>query len=408
MHIQLWSYNYDPEPTGIGPLMAVLARTLASRAHRVEVVAAHPHYPEPRWGRPLVPYHEVLDGISVRRLPLWIGRGSALERIRQELTFTAAMCACAPTLSSPDVVLAVSPSFPALFPAMVNARARGVPWILAVKDILPDGAFTTGILEEGLLIKVARRFETAAYRSADRIVVISEACAHNLRSKGVPDEKLERIYDMASRPLLDSPRPPDGIDDTLVLNMGNIGYTQDLVNVTCAFEDSAELAGLGAHLVMAGDGVAGGDVRATIRTPRVEVTGVIDYDRLEALLQRAAVALVTQRYEGLDWNLPSKLMNFMGYGIPVVAAVRPDSEVASIVRESGCGWVSDNRDPAECAQVIAAALRHPEERRRRGARGLAFAHHQFSPERAADRFEAVLEQAVAMRRGTATVERRGT
>ena len=123
MHIQLWSYNYDPEPSGIAPLSAVWARAMQARGHDVEVVAAHPHYPEPRWGRTLRPYREIRDGIRVLRLPLWIGRGSALQRMRQEASFATAMSLAAPTLRTPDVIVAVSPSFPALVPAMANARA---------------------------------------------------------------------------------------------------------------------------------------------------------------------------------------------------------------------------------------------------------------------------------------------
>ncbi len=74
MKIQLWSYNYDPEPTGIGIVSTVWARGLRDRGHQVEVVAAHPHYPEPRWGTRVLPYREVREGINVLRLPLWIGR----------------------------------------------------------------------------------------------------------------------------------------------------------------------------------------------------------------------------------------------------------------------------------------------------------------------------------------------
>ena len=50
MDIQLWSYNFDPEPTGIGIVSTVWARGLRDRGHRLSVVAAHPHYPEPVWG----------------------------------------------------------------------------------------------------------------------------------------------------------------------------------------------------------------------------------------------------------------------------------------------------------------------------------------------------------------------
>src|SRR5436190_14931148 len=108
LRIQLWSYNYDPEPTGIGIVSTVWAHGLRDRGHHVDVVAAHPHYPEPRWGTRLLPYREVRDGINVLRLPLWIGRASTLERYRQELTFMAAQSMAAPFLGHPDVLVSAS------------------------------------------------------------------------------------------------------------------------------------------------------------------------------------------------------------------------------------------------------------------------------------------------------------
>ena len=177
----------------------------------------------------------------------------------------------------------------------VSAGSRGY---CGFRDILPDGAAATGLLREGRLIDLARHFERHAYRSAARIVVISDSFAQNLGEKGVPRDKIVRIYNPASRDILREPRSEDEIDGSLVLTMGNIGHTQNLVAVTQAFEDSSELAGLGARLVMAGDGVAGDDVRAAIRTDRVTVTGVLDDAALDRHLRSAAVALVSQRYEG--------------------------------------------------------------------------------------------------------------
>lgn len=86
MRIQLWSYNYAPEETGIGIVSSVWAQAMSARGHDVRVIAAHPHYPEPRWGTKLIPYRETREGIDVLRLPLWIGRASAGERYRQELS----------------------------------------------------------------------------------------------------------------------------------------------------------------------------------------------------------------------------------------------------------------------------------------------------------------------------------
>lgn len=366
---------------------------MTARGHSVEVVAAHPHYPEPRWGVRARPYRELRDGLPVLRLPLWVGRGSALQRIRQEATFAGALGLTAPTLSTPDVVVAVSPSFPALVPAMANARLRRIPWVLWLQDVLPDGAVMTGILKEGRLVALARAFERTAYRSASKVVVISESFRENLRAKGVPDSKLVRSYNPASRPILNAPRPAAGIDRATVLTMGNIGHSQNLVAVTRAFEESERLREQGARFVLAGDGEAGDDVRAVIRTERATVTGVLSGTDLEPLLRRATVAVVSQRYEGIDFNVPSKLMNFMGYGIPILASVRSDSEVARIITASGAGWVTDSADTAELARQLAEVLGSPAEAARRGELGLRFAQRNFRPSQVAGRFEAALAHA---------------
>ena len=45
MRIQLWSYNYDPEPSGIAPLSGVWARAMQARGHEVEVDRGAPALP---------------------------------------------------------------------------------------------------------------------------------------------------------------------------------------------------------------------------------------------------------------------------------------------------------------------------------------------------------------------------
>jgi colanic acid biosynthesis glycosyl transferase WcaI len=402
LRVQLWSYNYAPEPTGIGPLSTVWAHALRDRGHQVEVVAAHPHYPEPIWGRPWAPRREMRDGIPVLRLPLWAGRGSTKARVRQELTFVAALSAASPMLGRPDVIVAVSPSFPALSVAMASARARGIPWVMWLQDILPDGATATGLIDDGMLLRACRRFEQAAYRSAARVVVISDSFCDNLRSKGVPDERLARIYNPASQPVQATHRGMRDVDPNLVLTMGNVGHTQNLTTVVRAFESSEELRRRGARFVIAGDGVAGDDVRAAITTDRVEVTGVLDNETLAGYLRRASVALVSQSYDGLDFNVPSKLMNFMGFGLPTVAAVRRESEVARLVERAEGGWVADGSPGAQLADVLAAALRDPVELNRRGLFAQRFAEQNFTPEWSAAQFEDVLHDVLGRRQ---TVDR---
>jgi colanic acid biosynthesis glycosyl transferase WcaI len=122
----------------------------------------------------------------------------------------------------------------------------------------------------------------------------------------------------------------------------------------------------------------------------VAMLGLVDDAQLEQELQSADIALVSQHYEGSEFNIPSKLMNFMAYGLPVLAVVNPAGEVARLVREAGAGWVLDSSDaaafPSELQRL--AAQRH--EISHRGAAARRYAESHFTQAGFAERFERVL------------------
>ena len=396
MKIQLWSYNYDPEPSGIGPVSTTFAQALHERGHGIRVVAAHPHYPSPLWGTRRLPYRERRDSIEVLRLPLWIGRATAAQRYRQELTFLASQLAALPILRGADVSVVVSPSFPALFAAIVARRVRPAPWILWLQDILPDGAFTTGLVDEGgAVLAASRRLESAAYRSAALIVVPSQAFQRNLRSKGVADRKIRVIENPATR----EPRRPPGDSDSKpsrpwsVLAMGNIGHSQGLAPLVDAFEAS-DLSREDVRLRITGVGVAASDVQARVRSDRVQMLGLVSDDELEAELQDASIGFVSQHHAGTEFNIPSKIMNFMVYGLPVLAAVNPGSEVARIIEQSGGGWVVDSSRPELFPLKLAELRARPGEVLQRGRAAARYAGARFTAATFAERFEAVLREVV--------------
>jgi len=396
MYIQLWSYNYDPEPTGIGPVSATLARALHARGHDLQVVAAHPHYPAPVWGKRRLPYREQRDSIDVLRLPLWVGRATRAQRYRQELTFLASQLAAFPAMRRPDVSVVVSPSFPALLPAIIAHRLRRVPWVLWLHDILPDGAAATGLVDErGLVLRASRRLELSAYRHASLIVALSGAFRRNLVEKKVPDSKIRVIYDPATRePRGPLPSAARYSRPWQVLSMGNIGYSQGLAPLVAAFEASDAFSAEDLRLAITGVGVAAAEVQSQVRSDRVQMLGMLSDDALERELGNATIAFVSQHHTGAEFNIPSKLMNFMAYGLPVLAAVKPGSEVASIVEQSGGGWVVDSSDPASFPRKLAELLERPDEVQARSTAALRYAEQHFTVYNFADRFEAALREVV--------------
>lgn len=407
LRVQLWSCNYYPEPTGIGPVSTTLARALHDRGHDVQVVSAHPHYPSPVWGRRRLPYRERCDAIDVLRLPLWVGRGTAAQRYRQELTFLASQLAALPAIRRPDVSVVVSPAFPALLAAILAHRARPAPWILWLQDILPDGAAATGLVENGGIVStVSRRLESAAYRHASLIVTLSNDLQPNLLAKNVPAGKMRTINNPATRtPCHDhavtAGRAPSR--PCRILSMGNIGHTQGLAPLVEALE-SSDLSADDVRLRITGVGVAAANVRSKVRTNRVTMLGVVSDGELEAELQEATIGLVSQHHAGTEFNLPSKMMNMMMYGLPVLAAVNPGSAVARIVQRSGGGWVVDSGRPELFPRKIAELLRRPADVEQRGRAAARYAAEHFTVSTFAERFEAILGEVVATN-GSATKRR---
>jgi putative colanic acid biosynthesis glycosyltransferase WcaI len=398
LRLQLWSWNYEPEPTAMGPISTIWARTMRDRGHSVHVVTAHPHYPPGLWKQRVLPRRERRDGIMVTRLPLWLGHGTTVQRIREELTYSLSAALAMPAFRTPDAVVCVSPSFVALAPMLVNARLRRVPLVLWLQDILPDAAQTTGLLRAPVVLAAARALERSVYGGADRIVVASDSFKENLRRKGVPESKLERIYNPATRGLVQRGErhgPPR------ILAMGNIGYSQGLVELVREYEASTEKSL--PRLVITGEGELAGQVRAELRSDRVQLLGLVDDSRLEAELDRATLGLVSQRSDIEEFNIPSKLMTLMGRGIPVLASVSPRSEVARIVEGSGGGWVADSSRPEEAARVAREAARNLEEVERRAKAAHAFAREHFAPEQLAGRFDEVLAEII--RGGSRQVKR---
>jgi colanic acid biosynthesis glycosyl transferase WcaI len=392
LKIQLWSYNYDPEPTGIAPVSTCLAKGLQDLGHSVDVVAAHPHYPEPRWGMRRTPYREVRDDVPVLRLPLWIGRDSAFERYRQELSYMAALTLAAPFTGKPDVLIGTSPSFPALAPTILKTAPRRTPWLLWLHDILPDGAAASGIVDENSkVIRASRKLERAAYRSADRIIVLSRAFTDNLTAKGVPADKIELIYDPATRMPGDPPAEDQSNGHLRLLSMGNIGFSQGLAELVAGFEQAPDL-NTDVDMVITGNGMAAEDVRSELKTGRVEMLGLVDDDRLERELHQADIGLVTQRYEGGEFNIPSKLMNFMAYGLPILAAVNPNGEVAKLVQEAGAGWVVDSSNPEDLPREIARINANPGEIAERARASAAYADAHFTQHAFINNFDQTLRE----------------
>ena len=71
----------------------------------------------------------------------------------------------------------------------------GVPFVLWIKDLVPDVAIQLGMLKNPLAIALARTLERFAYHRAAKLFVLSEGFADNIIRQGIPNRKFEVVSD---------------------------------------------------------------------------------------------------------------------------------------------------------------------------------------------------------------------
>ena len=142
-------------------------------------------------------------------VPQTYGKGT-LGRMWAFFGFTLSACTAALRCGPADVVIASSPPLLVAFPAWLAARLRRARYVFEVRDLHPESAVTTGVLRpDALLTRLLYAIERWAYRSADRVNVLTPAFREDLVKRGVaPEGKIILVPNGADLDLF-SPGPRD-------------------------------------------------------------------------------------------------------------------------------------------------------------------------------------------------------
>jgi glycosyltransferase involved in cell wall biosynthesis len=109
----------------------------------------------------------------------------------------------------------------------------------------------------------------------------------------------------------------------------------------------------------------------------VMMTGRIPFELIGEYLKRASVGWVSwQPVPKNEKNIPTKLFEYMAYGLPVVS-----SDLAStrpFVRNGENGYLVTADDPAAHAQSILKILQNPDEGQQMGRNGQQLVQNQYN------------------------------
>ena len=190
------------------------------------------------------------------------------------------------------------------------------------------------------LQKLMRRVDTATCRRADAIIVLSGDMKRTL---------VQRDPALAAKIAVINNFDLRDVDETLsatplergsrlrVVFTGNLGRFQGLVELADAVAES----GLPIELVLMGDGAVASALRERQREdldgPAIRVLAHGSASEARALMRTADLGLVSLVPGVIRSAYPSKTVTYLAEGLPLLAVVDDDSELARTVTEHGIG-----------------------------------------------------------------------
>lgn len=385
---------YDPEG-GSAAIPGAMVRSLEDLGHEVEVVTGFPNYPHGRLydGYRVRPWKtERMGRTKIHRVALYPSHDrSPWRRAANFLSFAVSAASLGTwRIRRRDVALIYSTPATVGLAGVVLARLWRRPFVLFIQDLWPDTVVATGMVP-GRLVKpvesVLDRYTQWVYRAASRIAVISPGMRETLVDRGVPEERIDLVYNWVDESVF-APRPRQldaGRFD--VMYAGNIGDVQGLEVAIEALTHMRDLEDV--HLRLVGGGVAIPRLREMARTlgveGRVHFEGPKPLAEMPNIMASAAVQLVCLRDLPLfQATMPSKMQAILACGLPIVVSAPGD--VARLAEDSGAGVTAKPGDPAALADAI------------RRLRGLSFTELEDMGRRGRRFYDSELGSAVGAQR----------
>jgi colanic acid biosynthesis glycosyl transferase WcaI len=119
---------------------------------------------------------------------------------------------------------------------------------------------------------------------------------------------------------------------------------------------------------------------------------VVDAEEYDAVLGHAVVGIVTLQPGVGDSIVPSKLLGYIGAGLPVIVLADPESEAAQLVRGAECGTTLPPGRGDLLAQAVMDMVDDRAKQAAMAARGRALATTAFTRDRCVDMFQRLLSR----------------
>ena len=312
-------------------------------------------------------YEELNNGyIKIHRFPIFKEPKNTILRAIRYLMINHKQYRMALKVKDIDVIYGAStPPTQGLYCAKLKKKlskkyGKKVPFVYNLQDVFPDSLSTTGIAKKGSFIyTIGNKMANKIYDAADVIIVIGNDMKANIMEKGVPEEKIEVVYNwIDTEAVTPIKKENNKLFDELNLNKdtfkvvyaGNLGKAQGLDTLL----DSAEILKEKSNIEFIFFGRGAEEERLKKRAenmPNVKFFPLMPMERVPEVYSLADACAVCCKKGTGGAGFPSKTWTIMGCGSPLLVSF-DEGELYNTVNDNKLGIAT----PAEDAKALSESI----------------------------------------------------
>jgi len=392
-----------------------MVKEWGQRGHQVTVLTGSPNYPT---GRVFDAYQvqpsafATYEGAEIVRVPM-LPRGSGgLRLMLNYLSFVVGggIFGSWRLRGKPaDVIFVFEPSPVTVgLPAVWLGKIKKAPVVFWALDLWPETLAAIGVVRSPMVLSWVGHLVRYIYNHCTLVLGQSKGFMGSIARYCDNEDKIRYFPSWAENVFMDdsvksAPEVPEWTDGFTVVFAGNIGEAQDMPAVLDAAERLKDNASI--RWVIVGDGRKSDWLQAEVARRRLHkqvlLPGRFTVERMPSFYAHADALLVSLKRDPVfSMTIPGKVQSYLMAGIPLLGML--DGEGAAVIRDAQVGLTCDAGDSEGLAgAVLALAAMSAAERKQMGLNGQVYAQQEFGRTQLMDRLEALLAEAVTIRKAKA-------
>ncbi len=286
-----------------------------------------------------------------------------------------------------DIIIVTSPPLFVGITAYVLSIFKKVPFVFEIRDLWPESAIDTGVLQNKVIIKMAYWFENFIYKKAKLINVLTPAFRKALiEKKKVPANKIIFIPNAADFSLSDELmetfdskqfRIEKNLDDKFVITyVGAHGVANHLTQI---IQTAELLKDTNVLFLLIGDGMEKEMLKIETEKRKLKNIQFIDSvpksEVFKYILASEMGASVLKKVDTFKTVYSNKTFDYMACKKPILMAI--DGVSKELVERANAGIYVEPENPVDFAEKVKYYLNNPKLIRKHGENGYSFAKKNF-------------------------------